>query len=95
VKRSLQWRRREVNLTNQLVESLNELVHRKDAILFHQQNCAHLYMYTQIKVTPNFYTVPSTPGVSNSVSYAGHILTKKGSRAALRGKMSPRATIGG
>jgi len=25
-------------------------------------------------------------GVSNSVSYAGHILTKKGSRAALRGK---------
>ncbi len=26
-------------------------------------------------------------GVSNSVSHAGHILTKKGSRATLRGKM--------
>jgi len=37
----------------------------------------------------------SSAGVSNSVSYAGHILTKKGSRAALTGKMSPRATIGG
>jgi len=34
-------------------------------------------------------------GVSNSVSYAGHILTNKGSRAALRGKISPRAAIGG
>jgi len=33
--------------------------------------------------------------VSNSVLYAGHILTKKGSRAALRGKMSPQAAIGG
>ena len=35
------------------------------------------------------------PGVSNSVSYAGHILTKKGLRAALRGKMSLQAAIGG
>jgi hypothetical protein len=26
------------------------------------------------------------PGISNSVSYAGHILTKKGSRATLIGK---------
>jgi len=34
-------------------------------------------------------------GVSNSVSYVGHILTKKGSQAALRGKMSPLAAIGG
>ncbi len=33
--------------------------------------------------------------VSNSVSCVGHILTKRGSRAALREKMSPRATIGG
>ncbi len=37
----------------------------------------------------------SKSGVSNLVSYAGHILTKKGSRAALREKMSPRAAIGG
>jgi len=29
-------------------------------------------------------------GVSNSVSCAGHILTKKGSRAAFREKLSPR-----
>jgi hypothetical protein len=34
------------------------------------------------------------PGVSNSVSYVRYILTKKGLRAALRGKMSPRAAIG-
>ncbi len=35
----------------------------------------------------------SIAGVSNSVSHAGHILAKKGSRAALRGKMSPHATF--
>jgi hypothetical protein len=33
--------------------------------------------------------------ILNSVSYAGHILTKKGLRAALREKMSPLAAIGG
>ncbi len=41
----------------------------------------------------SWFASPFKTGVSNSFSYAGHILTKKGSRAALRRKMSPRATM--
>ena len=53
-----------VNFTNLLVQSVNvlavSLLHQQSffcAIQFHQQNCAQLYLYTQLEVTPNFYAV--------------------------------------
>jgi hypothetical protein len=55
----------------------------------------NLEYYLNVSFRLNIKISLSSTGVSNSVSYAGHILTKKGSRATLRGKMYPRAAIGG
>ena len=53
-----------VNVTNTFDQSANAPVQRVCLNQFHKQNFAHIYQYTQLDVTPNFYALRSAPYVS-------------------------------
>ncbi len=45
-------------------ESSNTLLGSKDAIKFHQQNCAYYHQYTELEVILNFHNVLSLLDIS-------------------------------
>ncbi len=86
-----------MKLTSPLIAN-KESLHIKQSLeqkKFRAHNVQPTERFTEAKLAYNRLVLCFSPGVSNSVSYAGHILTKKGSRAALREKMSQQAAIGG